>query len=139
MYKYTYIMYLYNSNYTSPPLKSALAPIYWKLSMLMTSMMGHTTLFLSSTTRASSGSNQFCKNIIILPPKSFPPSSSVLWTSNTLLTLLHSQCESKNVRMPEVAASAPFTLDLINPSLCEFRNTRTLCILDNSSPSEAGT
>ena len=41
-----------------PPLRSALAPMYWKLSMLITSMMGQTTRLLSSTTRASRGSNQ---------------------------------------------------------------------------------
>ena len=59
---------------------------------------------------------------------------------NTLLTShfsLHSQCESKKVKIPAVAASAPLTLDLMSPSRFELRNTRTLWILANSKPSLA--
>ena len=50
---------------------------------------------------------------------------------------LHSQWESKKVKMPDVAASAPLTRDRINPSRLELRSTRTLWILDNSMPSLA--
>ena len=53
------------------------------------------------------------------------------------VTLLHSQCESRKVRMPEVAASAPFTLDLIRPSRLSLRRTRTFWIVESSSPSAA--
>ena len=51
--------------------------------------------------------------------------------------LLHSQWESKNVRIEEVAASAPFTLDRIRPSRLEFLSTLTLLIFDNSWPVSA--
>ena len=50
---------------------------------------------------------------------------------------LHSQWESRKVKMPEVAASAPLTLDLIRPSRFGLRKTRTLWILPNSTPSDA--
>ena len=63
---------------SKPPRRSALAPMYAKLSMLMTSMMGHTTLVLSSTTRARRGSSQ---------------------------SLLHSQWESRKVKTPDLAHS----------------------------------
>ena len=108
-----------------PPRRSALAPIYWKLSMLITSMMGQTTRLLSSTTRASKGSNQSW----------FENHSGA--TILEKLTLLHSQCESRKVRMPDVAASAPFTRDLISPSRFSFLRTRTFWIAASSSPSAA--
>ena len=85
-------------------------PIYWKVSMLITSITGHTTRVGSSATLSKSGSSQ---------------------------SALHSQCESKNVSTLAVAASAPRTRDLIRPSLFSFRITRTLWIRDNSSPSSA--
>ena len=50
---------------------------------------------------------------------------------------MHSQWESRKVKMPEVAASAPLTLDLIRPSRFGLRKTRTLWILPNSTPSDA--
>lgn len=78
--------------------------------MLMTSMTGQTTLVGSSATLSKRGSSQ---------------------------SALHSQCESRNVNTLAVAASAPRTLDLIKPSLFSLRITRTLCILDSSSPSSA--
>lgn len=53
--------------------------------------------------------------------------------------LLHSQCESRKVRMLAVAALAPFTRDRISPSRLALRITRTLDSLDSSSPSEAVT
>ena len=114
-----------NVEETSPPLKSALAPMYWKLSMLITSMIGQTTRLLSSTTRASKGSSQSWV------------SCQLLFITLLLITLLHSQCESRKVRMPEVAASAPFTLDLIRPSRLSLRRTRTFWIVESSSPSAA--
>lgn len=86
------------------------SPIYWKVSMLITSITGHTTLVGSSATLSKSGSSQ---------------------------SALHSQCESKNVSTLAVAASAPRTRDLIRPSLFSFLITRTLWIRDNSSPSSA--
>lgn len=76
----------------------------------MTSITGQTTLVGSSATLSRSGSSQ---------------------------SALHSQCESRNVNTVAVAASAPRTLDLIKPSLFSLRITRTLCILDSSSPSSA--
>lgn len=85
-------------------------PMYWKVSMLITSITGHTTRVGSSATLSKSGSSQ---------------------------SALHSQCESKNVSTFAVAASAPRTRDLIRPSLFSFRITRTLWIRDNSSPSSA--
>ena len=90
--------------------EAIIIPIYWKVSMLMTSMTGQTTLVGSSATLSKRGSNQ---------------------------SALHSQCESRNVNTLAVAASAPRTLDLIKPSLFSLRITRTLCILDSSSPSSA--
>jgi hypothetical protein len=41
------------------------------------------------------------------------------------------------VSIPDVAASAPFTLDLIKPSLLSFLNTLPFLIAASSSPSEA--
>ena len=120
--------------------------MYWKLSMLITSMIGHTTRLLSSTTRASKGSSQSwvsCQ-LLLTKGKLITLLGSLCWISYQLLltkakffTLLHSQCESRKVRMPEVAASAPFTLDLIRPSRLSFRRTRTFWIVESSSPSAA--
>lgn len=50
---------------------------------------------------------------------------------------LHSQWLSKKVSTVAVAASAPLTLDLINPSRLSFRTTRTFWILARSRPSSA--
>ena len=50
---------------------------------------------------------------------------------------LHSQWLSKKVRIGALAASAPFTRDLIRPSRFSLRMTFTFFILANSSPSEA--
>ena len=120
--------------------------MYWKLSMLITSMIGHTTRLLSSTTRASKGSSQSwvsCQ-LLLTKGKLITLLGSLCWISYQLLltkakffTLLHSQCESRKVRMPEVAASAPLTLDLIRPSRLSFRRTRTFWIVESSSPSAA--
>ena len=67
----------------------------------MTSMIGQTTLVLSSSTLTSRGSSQF---------------------------LLHSQWLSRKVRISDLAASAPLTLLLISPSLLSLRSTTTFWI-----------
>lgn len=85
-------------------------PIYWNVSMLMTSITGQTTLVGSSATLSNRGSSQ---------------------------SALHSQWESRKVKTPAVAASAPRTLDLIRPSRFSFLITLTLWILESSSPSSA--
>lgn len=95
---------------SKPPRRSAEAPIYWNVSILMTSMTGHTTRVGSSATRSSSGSNHIS---------------------------LHSQWLSRNVSTSAMAASAPRTLERTKPSRFSLRITLTLFILANSKPSSA--
>lgn len=95
---------------SKPPRRSAEAPIYWNVSMLMTSMTGHTTRVTSSATRSSSGSSHIS---------------------------LHSQWLSRNVSTSASAVSAPRTLDRTKPSRLSLRITLTLFIFANSKPSSA--
>lgn len=95
---------------SKPPRRSADAPIYWNVSMLMTSITGQTTRVGSSATRSNNGSSQFS---------------------------LHSQWLSKNVSTSAIAASAPRTRERTKPSRFSFRITRTLLIFANSKPSSA--
>jgi hypothetical protein len=62
-------------------------------------------------------------------------SSATLSNSGSSQLTLHSQWLSRNVSTDAAAASAPLTLDLINPSRLSLRSTRTFWILANSSPS----
>ncbi|KAE9529713.1 hypothetical protein AGLY_011809 [Aphis glycines] len=72
--KYSHLNTKFQSN---PPLRSDEAPMYWKLSILITSIIGHTTLIIitiklhTSATRSKSGSSQFtsCPSV---PLKSRP-------------------------------------------------------------------
>ena len=96
-----YNQYQFTNNFpkqnNQPPLSSALAATYSKLSMEITSMMGDTTLCGSSWTLCSNGSNQ---------------------------PLLHSTCESRKVRTGAVARSAPLTLERIRPTVLNLMFNR---------------
>lgn len=63
--------------------------------------------------------------------------SLILISSGSSQCVLHSTCESRNVRTGAVAASAPRTRDLMSPSRFVFRITRTLRIERSAAPSSA--
>lgn len=107
--RYSHLNTRFQSN---PPRKSADAPMYWNVSIEITSMTGQTTRVSSSATLSISAGNQ---------------------------SSLHSQWLSRNVRIGAEAISAPRTLDLTRPSLFSLRITRTLFIFANSRPSSAVT
>lgn len=113
--RYSHLNTKFQSN---PPLSSDEAPMYWKLSMLITSMMGHTTLVGSCYDVTIHELQPYeCPNTLKAKTKQNKAHTSATRSkSGSSQLTLHSTWLSKNVSTGAVAMSAPRTLDLINPA-----------------------